>query len=69
MSASNYHEAKSSWSAGGGLSIGCFSFGANASGSKTDISWDDTSNTVTAENSSTVPQVIAVILDVLPDFK
>jgi hypothetical protein len=69
MSASNYHEAKSSWSAGGGLSIGCFSFGANASGSQTNISWDDTSNTVTAENSSKAPQVIAVILDVLPDFK
>jgi hypothetical protein len=69
MSNSNYHEAKSSWSAGGGLSIGCFSFGASGGGSSTNISWDDQSNTLTVEDSSKTPQVIAVVLDVLPDFK
>lgn len=69
MSNSNYHESKSSWSAGGGLSIGPFSFGASGGGSSTNITWDDAKNTVTIADSSKVPQVIGVILDVLPEFK
>ena len=69
MAANNYHEAKSSWSAGGGLSIGPFSFGASGGSSSTSISWDDQTNTLTVQDSSKIPQVIAVLLDVLPDFK
>jgi hypothetical protein len=69
MSASNYHDARSSWSAGGGLSIGPFSFGGSGGSSSTQISWDDQNNTLTAQDTSKVPQVIAVVLDVLPDFK
>jgi hypothetical protein len=69
MSSHDYSEAKSSWSAGGGFGIGPFSFGGGASSSTTHITWNDQTNTLVAEDTSKVPQVIAVVTDVLPDFQ
>lgn len=68
MSAANYHEAKSSWSGGGGFGIGPFSFGGSASHSTTNIVSDDNNNKLTVQDISKIPQVIAIVLDRLPDF-
>lgn len=69
MSQKDYHEAKSSWSGSAGFGIGAFSFGGGGGGSKTDITWNDATNTMVAEDSSNVPKIVAVIDDVLPDFQ
>jgi hypothetical protein len=68
MSKQDYDKNASSWSASGGLSIGCFSFGANAGGSKEDITYEAASNLIRATDTTGVPKIIAVNNDVLPDL-
>lgn len=69
MSANDYRTAKRTWETSSGLGIGPFAFGASAGGSRTDISWDDSSNTLIAQDATPVPKVVAVVLDTLPDFQ
>lgn len=67
LTSEEYHYLKQSWAGGGGFSIGPFSFGASANKTVENITWDDASNTVTAETQSDVPQILAIISDVLPN--
>jgi hypothetical protein len=63
-----YKSFKSSYSAGGGISIGPFGFGGSYGRSDSTVTFDDASNTVTAEDKSDVPQIIAIVCDVMPAF-
>jgi hypothetical protein len=67
MSQSDYSEVKTRFQAGGGFSVGPFGFGASYSRNTSDVRFDDASRTFTAEDTSDVPQVVAVICSVLPD--
>lgn len=69
VSQSEYQYAESHFSASGGMSIGPFGFGGSYSRRNEDVHFDAASNTITAEDTSDVPQVIGVIVSVLPDFK
>jgi hypothetical protein len=69
LTASEYHFLKESWSAGGGISIGPFSFGGGGGSTTTTVTFNDATNTVTATNSTDVPQIVAVVSTVLPDMK
>jgi hypothetical protein len=64
----DYHNATSSWNASAGIGIGPFSFGGSAGQTKVDIQKHDDTSTITAEDKSGVPQIIAVVTDILPDF-
>jgi hypothetical protein len=66
---SEFQEVKASFYAHGGFSIGPFGFGASYNSSMDDVSFDSASNTITAENSSDTPQIIAVVSKVLPNFE
>lgn len=68
ISKQDYERNASQWSASGGLSIGCFSFGANAGGSKEDIKYDAASSTIRATDTTGVPKIMAVVNDVLPEL-
>jgi len=68
MAQADYQRNESSWSGGGGLSIGCFSFGASAGGSSTDIQFDSASSTIKATDTTGVPKIIAVVNEVFPDL-
>ncbi len=69
LTSNEYHFLKEAWSGGGSISIGPFSFGASYNRTVEHVTWDDTANTVTAESSSDIPQVIATLSNVLPAFK
>ena len=69
LSKSEYESVREQTRAGGGFSIGPFGFGASYQKTNVDIKFDDTSNTVTAEDKSESPQIIAVVSSVLPDFE
>ena len=64
-----YHSVKSEFFAKGGFSIGPFGFGASYRRRTEDVSWDDSSNTITATDSSDTPQIVAVVSTVLPNFE
>lgn len=64
-----FHQIKANFYASGGFSIGPFGFGASYNTSMDDVHFDDSSNTITAENASDVPQILAVVSKVLPDFE
>jgi hypothetical protein len=64
---SNYNEVKTGWSAGGGISIGPFSFGASVGSQNDTITTDDQTRTITLESKSPHPQVVAVLNNVMPD--
>jgi hypothetical protein len=66
LSASEYHFLKESWSGGGGISLGPFSFGGGGGGTTETVTFTDSTNTVTAQGTSDVPQVIAVVYSRLP---
>jgi hypothetical protein len=68
ISKQDYERNYSYWSAGGGLSIGPFSFGASAGGSSEDIKFDSASSSIKAADTTGVPKIIAVVDDVLPDM-
>lgn len=68
MSHKTYEDIKTTFSGSAGISIGPFSFGASGGGTKEDIKWDDSSNTLTAVGAD-APQILAVIQTKLPDFK
>jgi hypothetical protein len=65
---SEYDEVKSRVSGSGGFSIGGFGFGASYGRSSTDISFDDSSMTITAADTTNSPQILAFITLGLPDF-
>ena len=64
-----YHYAKSEFFASGGLSIGPFGFGASFGRTNVSVQFDSDTNTVTMQDVSDVPHVIAVVSRILPDFK
>lgn len=66
MTHDDYQKVSSSWSGGVGLRIGPFGFGADGGGSKTDITWHDSNNTVGAVDNTDVPKILAVVSDVMP---
>ena len=55
-----------SWNAGGGLSIGPFSFGGGISGSSDTAQFDATNRTFTITSASPHPQIVAVRSTVMP---
>jgi len=69
LSKSDYQYAESHFQASGGMSIGPFGFGGSYSRRNEDVHFDSTTNTITAEDTSDTPQVIAVIVGVLPNYK
>jgi hypothetical protein len=68
LSAGDYSYARSHFEASGGMSIGPFGFGGSYSRSNTDVKWDDVAKSFTAEDSTDVPQIIAVICSVMPNM-
>jgi hypothetical protein len=69
LSQQDYSMVKSSFSAGGGLSIGPFGFGGSYNRSSSDVKFDDASRSFTAQDTTEVPQVVAIICSVLPNFE
>jgi hypothetical protein len=69
ISRDEFHEIKASFYASGGFSIGPFGFGASYSRSTDDVSFDDSTNSIVAQDSSDTPQIIAIVSKVLPDFQ
>jgi len=69
LSQQDYSMVKSSFSAGGGISIGPFGFGGSYNRSSSDVKFDDASRSFTAEDSTDVPQIVAIISSVLPNFE
>jgi hypothetical protein len=69
LSSHDYAMVHTSFNAGGGFSIGPFGFGGSYHKDTKDVTWDDAHNTVTAEDKSNVPQIIAVISNRLPNNK
>lgn len=64
-----FNQIKANFYAGGGFSIGPFGFGGSYNRRTEDVRFDESSNTITAEDSSDIPQIIAVVGAVLPNFK
>jgi hypothetical protein len=69
LSVSNYSSVHTSFDVSGGFSIGPFGFGASYHKDTNDVTWDNTSHTITAEDKSESPQIVAVISNRLPDNK
>ena len=69
LSSSDYSRVVEQTRAGGGFSIGPFGFGASYGKRTEDITFDNASNTITAVDSTDVPQVIAVVSSILPTFE
>ncbi len=69
MSQQDYSVVKSSFSAGGGISIGPFGFGGSYNRSSSDVKFDDASRSFTAEDTTDVPQIVAIVCSVLPNFE
>jgi hypothetical protein len=67
ISQSDYSEVKTRFQSSGGFSIGPFGFGASYSRNTSDVHFDDATRTFTAEDTSDVPQIVAVVCAVLPD--
>jgi hypothetical protein len=68
LSQSEYSIVQSSFSAGGGFSIGPFGFGASYGRSSQAVTFDSNSNTVTAEDPTDSPQIAAILTTALPNF-
>lgn len=69
LSQEEFLYVKSEFYAKGGFSIGPFGFGGSYGRKTEDVHFDASSNTITAQDSSDVPQIIAVVCSVLPNFK
>jgi len=69
LSKHDYDAVHTSFSASGGFSIGPFGFGASYHKDTQDVKWDDTNNTITAEDTSDSPQIVAFVSNRLPDNK
>lgn len=67
LSASRYSQVKSSIDGGGGFGIGPFSFGAKGNKNYERIEFDDAKNTVSLEDLSDSPMILAVINEPLGD--
>ena len=67
LGATSYSQAKSSISGGGGFSVGPFSFGASGNKAVENTSFDDATNTITLEDLSDSPMILAVINEPLGD--
>ncbi|MFZ0915117.1 MAG: hypothetical protein WBQ76_05660 [Candidatus Korobacteraceae bacterium] len=67
LGADNYHSVKTSVSASGGFSIGPFGFGASYHRDTSHVDFNDATGTITAEDTSDVPQIVAVISNFLPN--
>ncbi|WP_024513034.1 hypothetical protein [Bradyrhizobium sp. ARR65] len=68
LTKADYDRTASWWSGSAGIGIGPFSFGANAGGSREDVTFVKGSNTIICKDTSGVPKIIAVVTDVLPQF-
>ena len=69
LKSEDYHYAKTTYRGGGSLCIGPFGFGANYTRTVEDVAFDDETQTVTAKNTTDMPQIIAVVNSVMPDFE
>lgn len=69
LSAAEYQRLDTFFSGGGSVGVGPFSFGGSYNKSTTKIDKDAVNHTFTFEDKSDVPQIIAVVNSVLPDFK
>jgi hypothetical protein len=69
LSKHDYDSVHTSFNAGGGFSIGPFWFGGSYHKDINDVKWDDSSNTITAEDNSESPQIVAIVSNRLPDNK
>ena len=49
--------------------IGPFGFGGSYNRSSSDVKFDDASRSFTAQDTTEVPQVVAIICSVLPNFE
>jgi hypothetical protein len=68
LSESEYSYVKTEVSASGGFSIGPFGFGASYGRTTEDISLDEATQTVTAEDKTETPQIAAILTTALPNF-
>jgi hypothetical protein len=68
MAKADYERNYSYWSGSAGIGIGPFSFGASAGGSREDITFNQTDNSVSAVDRTGVPKIAAIVTDVLPDL-
>lgn len=68
VSRDEFLEVKSRFYAGGGFSIGPFGFGGSYERATSDVSFDESTNSIRAEDTSDVPQIMAVVSNVLPKF-
>jgi len=66
LTQSDYDEVKTGWNAGGGISIGPFSFGGSAGSQNDTMKPDDQARAVTLTSTSPNPQVVAILNDVMP---
>lgn len=68
LSQSEYESVQTNFQASGGFSIGPFGFGGAYNRNTSDVSFDAASNTITAQDSTNTPQILAVLSLALPDF-
>jgi hypothetical protein len=61
-----FHEVRTSWEAGGSLSIGPFSFGGGAGGSDDHAEFTDQSRHISLTSASQHPQIMATLNIVMP---
>jgi hypothetical protein len=69
LSKHDYDSVHTSFNAGGGFSIGPFGFGGSYHKDTNDVTWSDATNTITAEDKSDSPQIVAIVSNRLPDNK
>lgn len=60
LSASQYNKVVESWSGSGSIGVGPFSFGGSKAGGKDELTEDKASNSITLEDKTGIPQIIAV---------
>jgi hypothetical protein len=69
MSHSDYSRIKTAINGSAGFSIGPFGFGGSYHRETAHIEFDDSNNTITAEDTSDVPHIMAIVSNVLPNFE
>jgi hypothetical protein len=69
MSHSDYSRIKTAVNGSAGFSIGPFGFGASYRRETTRIEFNDSSNTITVEDTTDIPHIMAIVSNVLPNFE
>jgi hypothetical protein len=69
MDRKEYEQVRDEIKVSGAFSIGPVGFGASYGKKTQDIKFDEATNSITAEDNTDTPQIIAVVSNILPDFE